>query len=207
MRIVGRLQRHVGWWTERVLSMNNLPEDIRCELSGTEQVLWFGQPRQGVVVRGSDVFLIPFSLMWCGFAIFWEMSVLKAPNASGFFVFWGLPFIAVGVYMVVGRFFAESKQRSRTFYAVTSERILIVSGLFSRKVKSLSLRTLADLSIVESANSEGSISFGAGSPFSSMFASMPNWPGLEAHVGPRFDLISNAKSVFEIIRSAQRTSI
>jgi len=37
-----------------------------------------------------------------------------------------------------------------------------------------------------------------------MFGGMSAWPGASAHIGPRFDLVPQAKSVFEIIRNAQR---
>ena len=186
--------------------MTVLQEQIARELSAGERMLWSGQPRQGVVLRGSDALLIPFSLMWCGFAIFWEWSVIGAPEAPAFFVLWGVPFVAVGLYVVVGRFFGEAWQRARTFYAVTDERVLIVSGVFSRKVKSLSLRTLADLSVTERRNGVGSVTFGGGSPFGAMFGGLSGWPGAGAHQGPRFDLIPQAKAVFEIIRTAQRSA-
>ena len=185
--------------------MNLLNEAIKAQLSSGENVLWSGQPRQGVIVRGSDAFMIPFSLMWGGFAIFWEFSVLTS-NAPAFFVLWGIPFVLVGLYLIVGRFFFEAKQRTHTFYAVTNERILIVSGVFTRKVKSLNFRTLSDLSLTEGKDNEGSISFGGGSPFSSMFGGFSGWPGMEAHMGPRFELIAGAKSVFEIIRGIQRAA-
>jgi hypothetical protein len=183
-----------------------IPEEIGREVSGTERVLWSGQPRQGIVFRGADVFLVPFSLLWCGFAIFWEASVLRAPKAPGLFAVWGVPFVCAGIYMVAGRFFTDAEQRKRTFYAVTNERVVIVSGLFARSVKSLDLRTLADLSLSEGANGQGSISFGGGSNFGSMSGGMSSWPGSQANVGPRFDLIPNARAVYDIIRNAQRPS-
>src|SRR3954468_4100943 len=97
---------------------------IGRELARDERILWSGQPRQGLTLRAGDVLMIPFSLFWCGFAVFWEWSVLHS-GAPGLFALWGLPFIGMGIYLVVGRFFAESWQRARTYYAVTSERVLI----------------------------------------------------------------------------------
>ena len=183
--------------------MSTLSDEVKVQLSIGEKVLWSGQPKQGVIVRGADAFMIPFSLMWGGFAIFWEASVLKS-DAPGFFALWGIPFVLIGLYLIVGRFFFEAKQRARTFYAVTNERILIVSGVFSRQVKSLNLRTLADLSLSESKGGEGTISFGGGSPLSSMFGGFSGWPWMESQMGPRFELIASAKSVYEIIRGTQR---
>lgn len=184
--------------------MDSISEGIQQELSPSEKLLWQGQPRQGMVMRGSDAFTIPFSLLWCGFAVFWEATALSAPNTPAFFVLWGIPFVLVGVYLVIGRFFVEARQRANTHYAVTSERVIIVSGVFARKVKSLSLSTLTDLSVSEAKSGEGTITFGAQHPMAAMFGGMRGWPGSEQNLGPRFDLILNAKSVYETIRSAQR---
>ncbi|MTV38206.1 hypothetical protein GM676_11525 [Duganella radicis] len=183
--------------------MNELSEEVRRELLPGEQVLWSGRPRQGLVLRGSDALGIPFSLLWCGFAIFWEHSVVTS-NAPAFFKLWGIPFVLVGLYMVIGRFFFEARQRARTFYAVTPERILIVSGVFSRQVKSLSLNTLCDVSLTEGRNGEGDITFGPQSPFPSFFGNS-GWPGARQQ-SPKFELVTGAKSVYEKIREAQRGS-
>ena len=185
--------------------MYELSEDIRRELGAGERVVWSGRPRQGLVLRGSDALAIPFTLLWCGFAIFWEHGVMTS-NAPAFFALWGIPFVLVGLYMVVGRFFFDAKQRAHTFYAVTSERILIVSGVFSRKVKSLSLGTLIDVSLTENRSGEGEIAFGPQNTFPSFLGSS-GWPGTQQHQPPRFELVADAKSVYEKIRGAQRRAL
>lgn len=182
--------------------MNTVLDGIRNELSPGEQVLWSGQPRQGVIVRGADAFLIPFSLLWGGFAIFWELSVIKS-SGPDFFALFGIPFVLVGIYFIVGRFFVDAKIRAKTFYAVTDQRVLFVSGVFARRVKSLNLRTLSDLALSEGKSGVGTITFGAGSPLASMYDGL-YWPAW--YLGSRFDAIPNARSVFEIIRAAQRAS-
>ena len=55
-------------------------EAIQPELTPGESIVWAGQPNTSVIFHKQDVFMIPFSLMWGGFAIFWEAGV------SGF---WG----------------------------------------------------------------------------------------------------------------------
>jgi hypothetical protein len=39
-----------------------------------------------------------------------------------------------------------------------------------------------------------------------MFGSFAGWPGMEAYLGPRFDMIANVKTVYETIRTAQRAA-
>ena len=103
-------------------------------LSG-ERTLWFGQPKQGLALSGKDALLIPFSLMWGGFAIFWNAMVWLAPfdgSAEGspdwFFKLWGLPFLVIGLYLIFGRFFHDAYLRKKLFYAVTDQRILTLRG-------------------------------------------------------------------------------
>src|SRR5437868_7008052 len=116
-------------------------EMIRNELGPGEQLVWAGRPCLGLMLRAMDIFLIPFSIMWGGFAIFWETMVVLN-GAPWFFALWGVPFVLVGLYIMVGRFWVDARQRANTYYGVTSERIVIVSGLLSRSVKSLNIDTL-----------------------------------------------------------------
>jgi hypothetical protein len=48
---------------------------IAKHVSPNEQMLWIGRPRQGFFFRKADALLIPFSLMWGGFAFFRNASV------------------------------------------------------------------------------------------------------------------------------------
>jgi hypothetical protein len=70
---------------------------IERELQPGERLLWSGRPRQGLMFRPADALYIPFSLFWCAFAIFWEVSVLK--EGLWFFVIWGIPFVLVGLFI------------------------------------------------------------------------------------------------------------
>ncbi|HEY4082173.1 MAG TPA: PH domain-containing protein [Burkholderiaceae bacterium] len=180
-----------------------ISDPIRSELEAGEQVLWSGQPRQGLVLRGSDAFQIPFSLLWAGFAVFWLVSARKS-GAPLHFVLFGVPFVLVGVYIVIGRFFVESLQRQKTFYAVTPQRIIIASGVVVRKVKSLPLKTISELSISERSDGAGTVTFGPQpqNPFGA-FGGMSSWPGAGRYQGPRFDLVPQARSVYEMVRKAQ----
>jgi hypothetical protein len=144
--------------------------------------------------------MIPFSLMWGGFAIFWETTAIIG-GAPLFFALWGVPFVLVGLYMIFGRFFVDAKLRQRTFYGLTDQRLIIVSGLASRKVTSLNLQTLSDLSLAEKGDGSGTITFGA-------VQQTPWYPRRMAFFstpvpGSALEMIPNAREVYELIREAQ----
>jgi hypothetical protein len=168
------------------------------EFSTNERPLWRGRPRQGLMLRGADVLIVPFSLMWGGFALFWEYSVISA-DAPLMFRLWGIPFVLVGLYMIAGRFFLDAWQRAKTEYAVTSDSVIIRSGLFSPQLKTLDLRSLGEFSLTENGKGEGTITFGV-SAAGNMFTGLASWPGVEAV--PRFDTIPEARKVYDIIRNA-----
>ena len=153
-------------------------------------------------MRAQDAFLIPLSILWCGFAIFWEASVIRS-GAPFFFMLWGIPFVCVGLFFVFGRFFLDAHSRARTAYGVTSERILILSGLFSQQTKSLHLRTLTDVSLIQRSDGRGTITFGPTHYMNTIFPAGA-WPGTGRYAPPSFDPIERAKEVYDIVRHAQR---
>jgi hypothetical protein len=169
-------------------------------LASDEHLLWSGVPRQGVRLCAGDMLLIPFSLLWGGFALFWEWSVIR-DGASFVFILFGLPFVLVAVYLLVGRFYWDAYRRANTCYGVSDRRVLIVSRGLVSGGKSLDLRGLADISLSGSPAGPGVIRFGgthAGAP--SLFANM-GWPGMP--VLPMFELADGTKRVYELIRQAQ----
>jgi hypothetical protein len=185
---------------------------ISSHLDPGERLLWAGQPRGGIRLRPQDAYLIPFSLLWGGFAIFWECMALtmiltsKAPTAIAIvFPLFGLPFVLVGLYLMFGRFFIDARTRERTFYGVTNERIIIISGLFSQQTKSLQLRTLTDVSLTQRADGSGNITFGPTHYMNALFPSGA-WPGTGRYAPPSFDLLDRAKEVYDVIRHAQRAT-
>jgi hypothetical protein len=154
---------------------------IRPYLEPAERLLWSGHPRRGLLFRTADIGMVPFSLLWGGFAIFWTYSALRE-GAPWPFVLPAAASVLIGLNFIAGRFLVEAKQRERTLYGVTSERVIIVSGLWTRQVKSL----------------------GRASPYGWWFPGTA-WPGMPSPP-PCFERIPGAKQVYDLIRQAQRSS-
>jgi Bacterial PH domain len=180
-------------------------QKLTPELGRGERLLWSGMPRQGLRLQTSDWFLVPFSLLWGGFALFWEFMVIRG-GAPVFFTLWGVPFVVMGLYLIVGRFFADSYQRARTYYGVTDQRVLILGGLFNRQTTSIALQTLGEVSIAERRDRSGSITFGTpNATYPAWWGS--SWPGTSYRSAPAFDLIGDVRQVYNAIREAQRAEL
>jgi hypothetical protein len=131
-----------------------------------ERVLWQGRPVRHRLFRPSDALLVPFSIMWCGFAVFWEVSVLAATaNADDppptFFALWGVPFVLIGLYMVLGRFLVRAIASRRTRYVLTDRRVLVIGGLSGTRTMSSYITSLPPPVAAERRDRSGSLAFGA----------------------------------------------
>lgn len=191
-------------WYETAMTAYQSMNLFRTYLLPGERVLWTGQPKQGLALSGRDAVLIPFSLMWGGFAIFWNVGVWTFPktgeDTDWFMRLWGLPFLVVGLYLIIGRFIHDAWIRKRLFYAVTNQRVLILRGLNSQNLKSLDIRRLPKLDLSEHSDGTGTLEFdGDSSLFSSRRNGFGSWtPALSA--ASQFFRIANPRKVYGLIR-------
>jgi len=177
---------------------------VRGELALDEHLLWSGMPRQGVRVRARDVPGVLFMLVWLAVVVYWEGGVMAA-DAPVAILLVGAAFFAYGLYFVFGRFIVDRIRRSRTYYAVTDQRVLIASGLRRRQVKSLALGGLADVSLSEGSGGRGSITFGAATLLSAQPGSTAR-PGFRRRSATAFDSIEDVRRVYHLIREARRSA-
>ena len=155
-------------------------QQIQPQLLSGESLLWSGRPRQGLFFRHSDAFLIPFSLLWGGFAIFWEYNVYKSGAPTFFLVFGGF-FVVVGLYLIFGRFIMDALVRRKTYYGITKDRVLIVGRFPTTTTKSLGLSTLSDMTMSNNTDQSGSILFGPQQSNANWFNGL-HWPGGSAPI-------------------------
>lgn len=195
-------------------------ERFQQDLLPDESVLWTGRPLTRIILHKSDWFAIPFSLLWGGFAIFWEFSVATDPQQGnpsvpapspahfhfdGFMILFGVPFVLFGLYAILGRFFYTAWRKSRTFYAVTDKRVLVLNTAPSRKLVDAFFPALTSVSLTTRSDGAGTVEFAPETSFTS-------WFGTNGRNGFQMDIdlgrlifydVDNVRDVYQLIQ-AQR---
>ena len=168
-----------------------------------ETLLWSGQPKQGLHLRVHDVGLIPFSIMWCGFAVVWTYNVFHS-NAPIFMKIWGVPFVLIGLYLLVGRFFVDAHVRQRISYGLTDQRVIVLGGLWRSRMASHSLSKLDRIELAEHRDGTGTVYLdGKKISLHSMDWSRDNvWTGWSLN---RLERINDAQWVYNKVLELQST--
>lgn len=80
--------------------------------------------------------------------------------------------------------------------------------MFTRRVKSLAIDTITDISLTERNDGSGVITFGPTPPFHGRFggSSLPWFTRFSAQFVPNFELVGDARHLYEIIRAAPRAA-
>jgi hypothetical protein len=117
------------------LHLQGLKKQLANELSSGERLLWSGMPDAATTLRATTPILL-FGVPWLLFILGWEGIALamvfhvfmeNSSNTPWFVPFimmiFGIPFVAVGVFMV-GQPFAAAKKARCTLHAVTDQRVI-----------------------------------------------------------------------------------
>lgn len=146
--------------------MTNL---IKDELLTDEHILWSGQPDKSKIFTKGDFLLIPFSLMWGGFAIFWELTVLSFGGPI-LFKLWGIPFVLVGLYLIFGRFMHKSSIKKKTYYYVTNKRVIVLKDKSRTNIEAEFIDALPAINKNANRNGCGDVIFGNAPGFMGLYA-------------------------------------
>ena len=194
-----------------------LPElRLQSELLAGERLLWTGQPDPRVIFERVDIFLVPFSLLWGGFALAWEAGVLglgvfgegHRSAVPWFFVLWGIPFVLVGLYFIAGRFFYKAWRKRRTYYALTNKRALVLVEGRGRTLRACFLSAVPTINKSVRSSGVGTISFG-----NTSWASMYDNTGMDffgamgalgADSTVRFNDVRDADRVYGLAMAARK---
>lgn len=93
----------------------------RIYMSPGEYELWHGKPQKGNLFTPQDAWPFLFGIMWCCVAVFQTVTAVANGNLLHTPA---LPFLAVGLYLLFGRFIWTAIQRSRTVYVITNQKII-----------------------------------------------------------------------------------
>ena len=128
------------------MNLSDAQQRAQSELQPGESLYWTGvaDPRRAAITAlPASLFGIPFA----GFALFWITTAYNGTHAMSksssnaftkgfsFFPLFGVPFLLVGLGIILAPLWAYLKGLN-TSYAVTNQRVMIISGSGSRTVKS-----------------------------------------------------------------------
>lgn len=177
-------------------------------LQPDEGILWVGRPNRWKLLSTEDIALIPFSILWFGFACFWVIGVWTEPShdpnaASRFAALFGLPFILIGLYMVIGRFIYKFWEKSHTYYALTNQRAIIIRTGLSNNFTAVCLHILPTLNLQVRRDGSGTIIFGERT-------TEPSFPLGRRHLyrrseSPEFNDIPAVQQVYALIEQQRRS--
>jgi hypothetical protein len=113
-----------------------------------------------------------------------------------------VPFVLIGLYLVVGRFLLDAWIRRGMRYAVTNKRVLISRPGPFGKFTAMDLNRMPDGSSSERADGRGTIRFGEQAQFwGNRGGGFSAWtPSLDPT--PQFIAIDEARRVFDYIQGA-----
>ncbi len=147
--------------------MDDARQIAQREIDADEEILWAGRPNPArMSTRTLPVLL--FGIPFTAFAVFWIVNAYNMGNSGpsfgpgggigGFFPLFGIPFVLVGLGMLLSPLIAFHKG-TQTVYAITNRRALIIEAGNSRSVKSYPFSNMDNLERVENADGSGDIVF------------------------------------------------
>lgn len=160
-----------------------------------EDILWCGQPKQGVQLRDADIILIPMSIILIGFSIIIDYTLLHYDSGIILNVF-GVLLGVAGLYMGLIRFLADAIKRGHTYYCITTKRVLVLTGRNRTMIKTLPLKNIDRMDRTDEKDGSGFIIFGNTNPLypwllGGFYFVQDAVPGLE--------MLSDVKQVYDII--------
>jgi len=113
--------------------VNDPQQTAREHLGPDEHLYWAGTSDPAKLFTGRDGFLVPFSIFWCGFAVFWTVTATVS-GAPFFFPLFGSVLVLLGLHLVFGRFIVKRHRKRTIVYAVTDRRALTITPRSTREI-------------------------------------------------------------------------
>ena len=140
--------------------------EIKPYLDTNEDILWCDKPCKTFIFTTSDIFTTLFGVVWLAFSIFWVVSAYfateEAEGVFNLFPWFGLPFVFVGLYLLIFRHFVSYVKRKNMIYALTNKRAMIVHIGSRKYVQEYRYENISNIQMKCDENDVGSIYFFTG---------------------------------------------
>ncbi len=181
-------------------------------LAEGEYILWQGQPVPGINWSDALNGVTLFGIFFAAFALFWMAGSFAmilgsdAPLPLFLFPLFGLPFLAIGLFMAFGRLIWDDRVRRHTWYSVSTRQIFVARDVLGkRRLDSFDIAQIIDLDLVDGA--PGSVLFKVEEPLGYRTSRRPGpgGMGMAVHqIGTGLHRLPDARAVFSMIRDQQR---
>jgi hypothetical protein len=153
------------------------------------------------------LFAVPFT----GFAVFWMAAAsgmlfgphvqrAPAPGAFQFFPLFGIPFLLIGLGMLLSPLTYKRWARQNTRYAVTSKRVLVLKTKPTRSLQGMLIRDIPNVDKSVRPNGVGTVNFG-NPAMNMMFQNTGNSTSCPVPMCPVFYNIADADFVYKTVCS------
>lgn len=168
-------------------------------LSDREELIWTGRPKQGIALRNSEFFLIPFSLVFLFMFIAFPTFILSQGGTipTALWLIFALQGVVV-FYLIVGRFLVDAYLRSKVTYGITNRHVIIHHD--GGTTQSFEIQGLTHLSVEQHRLGSGTVTIGAKKRENQLVLRGLPMPGQDAYVPPALDLIPDAQRVYELLQ-------
>lgn len=168
-------------------------------LDSGERLLWTGKPRPGLRLSGPGVGNLLGSVIWAAVAVYFAVSIWRGGVSVSNFVA-AVALVGYALYSTVGRIALDAWLRSRTRYAVTDHRVLIIQGGNQPTIQSIDLTATTQVTPDLRGDGSGSLTFGEG-----QLVASGRRGRTRRQPPPAFDDIPDAQQAYDLIQQVMRT--
>lgn len=125
------------------------PEGFTAEdsVQPNETILWQGAPRQGYYADANQLYQVFGGVLWL-VLVYFAMGLRLAPlfESRNGFALVSLFLILLGIWQLVGRYFADVRNRRRTTYLLTNMRAFVAVG---SSIQEYRIKQIEDVSAIQ----------------------------------------------------------
>lgn len=169
------------------------PFSIQEVLRPNETLLWQGQPVGHLRFTFLTICMMGVGIVMAYYLYAVVSAATRNFSENLFYLWLFVPFALVILFLLIGRPITDMLARRCTYYALTPERAIIVSGVFFRKVLSLNLSAIPSITYHETWTKLSTINFGEG-----------HYERANYRPPDRFHLITHGLEVYEMILKLQK---